>query len=166
MTRYGIKDNQVRAFNKMIRISHQKLNLVCDMVRGLPVDRAVDVLKFSKKRVSDEVLKTLLSAVANAEHNKNLPVDTLFIKEIWCGKALTMKRIMYFLLVINRLPTLVRVICISPRKIADCSLAFVVKHHAEEVITVIQRFHIFFPAALFEIFLNGQLNRCVDFSVL
>ena len=94
MTRYGIKDNQVRAFNKMIRISHQKLNLVCDMVRGLPVDRAVDVLKFSKKRVSDEVLKTLLSAVANAEHNKNLSVDTLFVKEIWCGKALTMKRIM------------------------------------------------------------------------
>jgi len=94
MTRYGIKDNQVRAFNKMIRISHQKLNLVCDMVRGLPVDRAVDVLKFSKKRVSDEVLKTLLSAVANAEHNKNLSADTLFVKEIWCGKALTMKRIM------------------------------------------------------------------------
>ena len=94
MSRYGIKDNQVRAFNKMIRISHQTLNLVCDMVRGLPVDRAVDVLKFSKKRVSDEVLKTLLSAVANAEHNKNLPVDTLFVKEIWCGKALTMKRIM------------------------------------------------------------------------
>ncbi len=93
-TRYGIKDNQARAFNKMIRVSHQKLNLVCDMVRGLPVDRAVDVLKFSKKRVAGEVLKTLLSAVANAENNKNLPADTLFIKEIWCGKALTMKRIM------------------------------------------------------------------------
>ena len=93
-TRYGIKENQVRAFNKMIRVSHQKLNLVCDMVRGLPVDRAIDVLKFSKKRVADEVLKTLLSAVANAEHNKNLSADSLFIKEIWCGKALTMKRIM------------------------------------------------------------------------
>jgi len=93
-TRYGIKENQVRAFNKMIRISHQKLNLVCDMVRGLPVDRAVDVLKFSKKRVAGEVLKTLLSAVANAEHNKNLSADSLYIKEIWCGKALTMKRIM------------------------------------------------------------------------
>ena len=92
--RYGIKDNQVRAFNKMIRISHQKLNLVCDLVRGLPVDRAVDVLKFSKKRVAGEVLKTLLSAVANAEHNKKLAADTLFVKEIWCGKALTMKRIM------------------------------------------------------------------------
>ena len=94
MTRYGIKDNQVRAFNKMIRISTQKLNLVCAMVRGLPVGRAIDVLKFSKKRVAGEVLKTLMSAIANAEHNKNLAVDTLFIKEIWCGKALTMKRIM------------------------------------------------------------------------
>ena len=93
-TRYGIKENQVRAFNKMIRVSHQKLNLVCDMVRGLPDARAVDVLKFSKKRVAGEVLKTLLSAVANAEHNKNLSADSLFIKEIWCGKALTMKRIM------------------------------------------------------------------------
>ncbi len=92
--RYGIKENQARAFNKMIRVSHQKLNLVCDMVRGLPVDHAVDVLKFSKKRVSDEVLKTLLSAVANAENNKKLPVESLYVKEIWCGKALTMKRIM------------------------------------------------------------------------
>jgi len=94
MTRYGIKDNQVRAFNKMIRVSTQKLNLVCAMVRGLPVGRAIDVLKFSKKRVAGEVLKTLMSAIANAEHNKSLPVDSLFIKEIWCGKALTMKRIM------------------------------------------------------------------------
>lgn len=93
-TRYGIKENQVRAFNKMIRISHQKLNLVCDLVRGLPVDRAIDVLKFSKKRVAGEVLKTLLSAVANAENNKKLSGDSLYIKEIWCGKALTMKRIM------------------------------------------------------------------------
>lgn len=92
--RYGIKDNQVRAFNRLIRISHQKLNLVCDTVRGLPVARAIDVLKFSKKRVAGEVLKTLMSAVANAEHNKNLTADSLFVKEIWCGKALTMKRIM------------------------------------------------------------------------
>lgn len=92
--RYGIKDNQVRAFNKMIRVSHQKLNLVCDTVRGLPVERAIDILKFSKKRVSDEVLKTLISAIANAEHNKNLSADSLYVKEIWCGKALTMKRIM------------------------------------------------------------------------
>ena len=86
--RYGIKENQVRAFNKLIRISHQKLNLVCDLIRGLPVDRAIDVLKFSKKRVAGEVLKTLMSAVANAEHNKKLPAESLYVKEIWCGKAL------------------------------------------------------------------------------
>jgi len=92
--RYGIKENQVRAFNKLIRVSHQKLGLVCDTVRGLPAGRAVDVLKFSKKRVAGEVLKTLLSAVANAEHNKKLPADSLYVKEIWCGKALTMKRVM------------------------------------------------------------------------
>jgi large subunit ribosomal protein L22 len=92
--RYNLKDNQVRAFNKLIRVSHQKLQLVTDLVRGLPVARAVDVLKFSKKRVAGEVLKTLLSAIANAEHNQKLPADSLYVKEIWCGKALTMKRIM------------------------------------------------------------------------
>lgn len=92
--RYNVKENQARAFNKLIRVSHQKLGLVCDTVRGKPVARAVDALKFSKKRVAGEVLKTLLSAVANAEHNKKLPVETLYVKEIWCGKALTMKRIM------------------------------------------------------------------------
>jgi large subunit ribosomal protein L22 len=91
--RYNVKENQARAFNKMIRVSHQKLQLVTDLVRGLPVARAIDVLKFSKKRVAGEVLKTLMSAVANAEHNKKLPVDSLFVKEIWCGKSLTMKRI-------------------------------------------------------------------------
>lgn len=94
MTRYGIKDNQARAFNKLIRVSDQKLGLVCDLARGLPVARAIDVLKFSKKRVAGEVLKTLMSAVANAEHNKKLPAESLYVKEIWCGKALTMKRIM------------------------------------------------------------------------
>jgi len=92
--RYNLKDNQVRAFNKLIRISHQKLNLVCDLVRGKSVGASVDILKFSKKRVAGEVLKTLLSAIANAEHNQKLSADSLFIKEIWCGKSLTMKRVM------------------------------------------------------------------------
>jgi len=92
--RYNLKDNQVRAFNKLIRISHQKLCLVTDLIRGLPVARAIDVLKFSKKRVAGEVLKTLMSAIANAEHNQKLSADSLYVKEIWCGKALTMKRVM------------------------------------------------------------------------
>jgi len=92
--RYNIQDNQVRAYNKLIRISMYKLSLVTDLIRGLPVSRAVDVLRFSKKRVAGEVLKTLMSAAANAENNKKLPVDSLYVKEIWVGKALTMKRYM------------------------------------------------------------------------
>ena len=91
-TRYNLKDNQVRAFNKLIRISMYKLQLVTDLVRGMPVAKAVDTLKFSKKRVAGEVLKTLLSAIANAENNKKLSADTLFVKEIWVGKAVTFKR--------------------------------------------------------------------------
>ena len=91
--RYNLKDNQVRAFNKMIRVSPQKLQLVTDLVRGLPVARAIDVLKFSKKRVANEVLKTLMSAIANGEHNHKMAAENLYVKEIWCGKALTMKRI-------------------------------------------------------------------------
>ncbi|MDR3208676.1 MAG: 50S ribosomal protein L22 [Rickettsiales bacterium] len=91
-TRYNLADNQVRAFNKLIRISASKLSLVADLIRRKTVARAVDILKFSKKRVAGEVLKTLLSAVANAENNKKLSVDSLFVKEIWVGKAVAMKR--------------------------------------------------------------------------
>jgi large subunit ribosomal protein L22 len=91
-TRYNLADNQVRAFNKLIRISAYKLSLVTDLIRELPVAKAVDILKFSKKRVAGEVLKTLMSAIANAENNKKLSADTLFVKEIWVGKAITMKR--------------------------------------------------------------------------
>jgi large subunit ribosomal protein L22 len=91
-TRYNLADNQVRAFNKLIRISAYKLSLVTDLIRGLPVAKAVDILKFSKKRVAGEVMKTLMSAIANAENNKKLSADTLFVKEIWVGKAITMKR--------------------------------------------------------------------------
>ena len=91
-TRYNLKDNQVRAYNKLIRTSMYKLQLVTDLIRGLPVAAAVDALKFSKKRVAGEVLKTLLSAIANAENNKKLSADGLYVKEIWVGKAITMKR--------------------------------------------------------------------------
>jgi len=93
-TRYNLKDNQVRAYNKLIRISMYKLQLVTDLIRNQTVAAAVDALKFSKKRVAGEVLKTLLSAVANAENNKKMSADSLFIKEIWVGKAITMKRYM------------------------------------------------------------------------
>jgi large subunit ribosomal protein L22 len=83
---------EVKAINKMIRISCQKLNLVIKDIRKKDINSALNILKFSNKRVSKEVLKTLNSAVANAENNNNLDIDKLFVKEAYVGKSLRMKR--------------------------------------------------------------------------
>lgn len=83
---------EVKAINKMIRTSSQKLNLIIKDIRKKDINSAVNILKFSNKRVSKEVLKTLNSAIANAENNNNLDIDKLFIKEVYVGKSLTMKR--------------------------------------------------------------------------
>ena len=83
---------EVKAINKMIRISSQKLNLIVKDIRKKDINAALNILKFSNKRVSKEVLKTLNSAVANAENNNNLDIDKLFVKEAYVGKSLRMKR--------------------------------------------------------------------------
>ena len=83
---------EVKAINKMIRTSSQKLNLIVKDIRKKDINAALNILKFSKKRVSKEVLKTLNSAVANAENNNNLDIDKLFVKEAYVGKSLRMKR--------------------------------------------------------------------------
>ena len=83
---------EVKAINKMIRTSSQKLNLIIKDIRKKDINAAVNILKFSNKRVSKEVLKTLNSAVANAENNNNLDIDKLFVKEAYVGKSLRMKR--------------------------------------------------------------------------
>ena len=83
---------EVKAINKMIRTSSQKLNLIVKDIRKKDINSALNILKFSNKRVSKEVLKTLNSAVANAENNKNLDIDKLFVKEAFVGKSLRMKR--------------------------------------------------------------------------
>ena len=83
---------EVKAINKMIRTSTQKLNLIVKDIRKKDINAALNILKFSKKRVSKEVLKTLNSAVANAENNNNLDIDKLFVKEAYVGKSLRMKR--------------------------------------------------------------------------
>ena len=83
---------EVRAINKMIRTSSQKLNLIVKDIRKKDINAALNILKFSNKRVSKEVLKTLNSAVANAENNNNLDIDKLFVKEAYVGKSLRMKR--------------------------------------------------------------------------
>ena len=84
--------NEVKAINKMIRTSSQKLNLIVKDIRKKDINAAVNILKFSNKRVSKEVLKTLNSAVANAENNNNLDIDKLVVKEAYVGKSLRMKR--------------------------------------------------------------------------
>jgi len=85
-------DNEAMAVNRMIRVSPQKLNLVAEMIRGKPVDAALAMLTFSKKRISEDVKKTLQSAVANAENNHGLDVDDLVVAEAWVGKNMVMKR--------------------------------------------------------------------------
>ena len=83
---------EVKAINKVIRTSSQKLNLIIKDIRKKDINAAVNILKFSNKRVSKEVLKTLNSAVANAENNNNLDIDKLVVKEAYVGKSLRMKR--------------------------------------------------------------------------
>jgi len=77
---------------RMLRVSPQKLNLVAAMIRGKPVQRALNDLAFSRKRIAADVSKCLRSAVANAENNHGLDVDSLMVAEAYVGKNLTMKR--------------------------------------------------------------------------
>ncbi len=91
-TKRRLADNEARAFAKSIKISPQKLNLVAGLIRGLDVEQALIQLAFSKKAVSKDVRKILLSAVANAENNHDLDVDSLYISEVLVGKGLVMKR--------------------------------------------------------------------------
>ena len=87
-----MSNKEVKAINKMIRTISQKLNLIIKDIRKKDINSAVNILKFSNKRVSKEVLKTLNSAIANAENNNNLDIDKLFVKEAYVGKRLRMKR--------------------------------------------------------------------------
>ena len=85
-------ENEAMAVNRMIRVSPQKLNLVAEMIRGKSVDRALSMLTFSKKRIAEDVKKTLQSAVANAENNHGLDIDDLVVAEAFVGKNMVLKR--------------------------------------------------------------------------
>jgi large subunit ribosomal protein L22 len=87
-----LADHQAMAVARNIRVSPRKLNLVAQMIRGKRVDRALNVLTFSQKRIASVVKKTLQSAIANAENNHDLDVDDLVVKEASVGKNLVMKR--------------------------------------------------------------------------
>ncbi len=78
---------------KNSRISPQKMRLVADQVRGLPVEKALDVLTFSNKKAATVIKKVLESAIANAEHNDGADIDELNISEILVDAGPTMKRL-------------------------------------------------------------------------
>ncbi len=83
---------QVTAKLSGARISAQKVRLVADQVRGLPVEKAEQLLAFSTKKAAHIVKKVLLSAIANAEHNEGADIDELTIKTIMVDEGPTMKR--------------------------------------------------------------------------
>ncbi|ODS01903.1 50S ribosomal protein L22 [Methyloceanibacter superfactus] len=89
----ALKDTEAKAVTRLIRVSPQKLNLLAQLIRGKKVDRALADLTFSRKRVAQDVKKTLESAIANAENNHDLDVDALVVSEAYVGKNMVMKRL-------------------------------------------------------------------------
>ena len=83
---------EVSATLKQAHISAQKARLVADQVRGLPVERALNVLMFSPKKAAAMVRKVLESAIANAEHNEGADIDELKVSAIFVDEARTLKR--------------------------------------------------------------------------
>ncbi|MBC2860142.1 MULTISPECIES: 50S ribosomal protein L22 [Stappia] len=88
----ALADNEAKAVARMLRVSPRKLNLVAATIRGQKVEKALADLTFSRKRISDDVKKTLMSAIANAENNHDLDVDSLVVAEAHVGKAFVIKR--------------------------------------------------------------------------
>ena len=85
---------EVRSIYRYAKISPFKVREVTRAIQGLPVSAALDIVAFSPKKAAGLINKTLKSAVANAENNANLKVDTLVVKEATCGEGPTMKRMM------------------------------------------------------------------------
>jgi large subunit ribosomal protein L22 len=83
---------ECRSVLTSIRVSPQKLNLVAAVIRGMEVQRALDYLRFCKKRVAKDVYKTLSSAVSNAENNHGMDVALLYVKESCVGNDFVLKR--------------------------------------------------------------------------
>jgi large subunit ribosomal protein L22 len=87
-----VAENAAMAKGKLIKTSPQKLNLVAQLIRGKKVEKALAELTFSRKRVSQDVKKVLESAIANAENNHDLDIDSLVVDQAYVGKNLVMKR--------------------------------------------------------------------------
>ena len=86
------KDTIAIAKDNTVRVSPLKLANIARSIVNKKVNIALNQLKFSNKRISNNVLKVLNAAIANAENNKQLDIDNLYIKEAFVGKSLSMKR--------------------------------------------------------------------------
>ena len=82
----------VKSINKNVRSSTRKLKPILKSIVGKKVSLAIRDLTFSDKRISNDVKKTISSAIANAENNYQYNIDKLIVKEAYCGKQIVMKR--------------------------------------------------------------------------
>jgi len=87
-----VDETEAMAKTRMLRTSAQKLNLVAQSIRGMKVEKALNELEFSRKRIAKDVRKCLESAIANAENNHGLDIDQLVVTQAFVGKNLVMKR--------------------------------------------------------------------------
>jgi large subunit ribosomal protein L22 len=83
---------EVSAILRGTRLSAQKGRLVADQIRGLAVDKALNILAFSPKKGAGIIKKVLESAIANAEHNEGADIDALKVKTIYLDQAAVLKR--------------------------------------------------------------------------
>ena len=84
--------NIVKAINKNVRSSPRKINLLLKNIRGKKADIAIRDLSFARQRIASEIIKTVQSAIANAENNNQYDIDSLYIKEAYVGKSIVLKR--------------------------------------------------------------------------
>ena len=83
---------ETTAVLRSVRLSPQKGRLIADMIRGLPVERALEILQFNIRRSAKRMKKVLESAIANAEHNQGADVDELRVQAVLIDAGPTLKR--------------------------------------------------------------------------
>ncbi|MCL2539294.1 MAG: 50S ribosomal protein L22 [Oscillospiraceae bacterium] len=84
---------KAKAFLRYCRISPRKVQIVLDLIRNQPLEKAVAILKYSPKSASEPLLKLVNSAAANAENNFNMDKDFLYVSECFVSPGPTLKRI-------------------------------------------------------------------------
>ena len=85
-------ENIVKAINRNVRSSPRKINLLLKNIRGKKADTVLRDLSFARQRIALDIKKTVQSAIANAENNKQYDIDNLYVKEAYVGKSLVLKR--------------------------------------------------------------------------